>query len=82
MIVYPGPQDSAIYFDNEGHTIHYAVTYQGQSVVLTSSKSGPAPVFRLSYVPLGTDTIDVKFEMSQDGKEFRTYIEGKSVKKR
>ncbi len=38
----------AIYFDNEGHTIHYDVTTAGENTaVFLSSSSQPAPQFRL-----------------------------------
>lgn len=36
------------------------------------------PVFRLIYSKIESDLMNVKFEMSQDGKNFMTYIEGKS----
>ena len=38
------------------------------------------PVFRLTYTLLDNETINTKFEMSQDGEKFTTYIEGKSKK--
>jgi hypothetical protein len=81
MIVYPetgGDPTKAIYFDNEGHVIHYTVCYPGESVTLTSEKSGNMPVFRLTYIPLDSLKVNVKFEMSQDGEKFTTYLEGKS----
>jgi len=37
MIVYPdntGNPSKAIYFDNEGHTINYSITYSDKSVIL------------------------------------------------
>jgi hypothetical protein len=85
MVVYrdeaaqPG---KAIYFDNEGHTIEYSVTHAENSVVLISDKVSNMPVFRLTYVPLDKDTISVKFEMSQDGANFKVYTEGKCRRKK
>lgn len=38
------------------------------------------PVFRLTYTWLEPGLENTKFEMSQDGKNFITYVEGKSVK--
>jgi hypothetical protein len=38
------------------------------------------PVFRLTYTLLSDGMVNTKFEMSQDGKTFMTYIEGKSKK--
>jgi hypothetical protein len=81
MIVYldfSGSASKAIYFDNEGHTINYAITYSDKSIVLTSDKISNVPIFRLTYTLLDSETINTKFEMSQDGEKFMTYIEGKS----
>jgi hypothetical protein len=68
----------AIYFDNEGHTINYSITYSDKSIVLTSEKIPNVPVFRLSYSALDNGMINTKFEMSQDGETFMNYLEGKS----
>lgn len=70
----------AIYFDNEGHTINYSITYSNQSIILISDKISNVPVFRLTYTSIDNETINTKFEMSQDGEKFTTYIEGKSKK--
>ena len=83
MIVYSdnsGNPSKAIYFDNEGHTINYAVTFSDKSIILTSEKIQNAPVFRLTYTLLEDKRVNTKFEMSQDGEKFTTYIEGKSRK--
>jgi len=81
MIIYPdhsGVASKAIYFDNEGHTINYSITYADKSIIFTSDRIAGVPVFRLTYLLLENQTIDVKFEMSQDGVKFMTYVEGKS----
>lgn len=83
MIVYPdysGNPSKAIYFDNEGHTINYLITYSENSIILTSEKIPGVPFFRLTYILLEKETVNTKFEMSQDGVTFATYIEGKSKK--
>lgn len=85
MIIYPdysGNPSKAIYFDNEGHNINYSITYSDQSIALTSGKIPNMPVFRLTYTLLENETVNTKFEMSQDGEKFSTYIEGKSVRKK
>lgn len=85
MIVYldnAGQPSKAIYFDNESHTINYAITYLEKSIIFTSSKAQNIPVFRLSYTSLDNETIGVKFEMSRDGETFRTYTEGKCTRKK
>ncbi|OWK74405.1 hypothetical protein CBW16_03070 [Flavobacteriaceae bacterium JJC] len=83
MIVYSdftGNAAKAIYFDNEGHTIHYSITYPEKSIVLTSDKMPNVPMFRLTYTLLNNGAVNTKFEMSQDGEKFMTYIEGKSIR--
>lgn len=83
MVVYPdfsGIPSKAIYFDNEGHTINYSITYSDKTIVLTSARIPNVPVFRLTYSLIDTETVNTKFEMSQDGEKFFTYIEGKSKK--
>lgn len=72
----------AIYFDNENHTIDYAISYPEKSIVFTSNKLPAMPMFRLTYVPLENDTISVTFEISQDGQSFQTYTEGRCVRKK
>lgn len=83
LIIYPdytGHASKAIYFDNEGHTINYSITYTNQSIELLSEKIPNIPVFRLTYSLLDNSTINTKFEMSQDGEKFFTYIAGNSKK--
>jgi hypothetical protein len=81
MIVYlnqEGAADRAVYFDNEGHTIFYSVSFKENYVILTSENSGNTPVFRLVYERLDNETVNTRFEMSQDGQKFQPYVEGKS----
>lgn len=83
MVIYPdfnGNASKAIYFDNEGHTINYTIAYADKSIVLTSDKIPHVPVFRLIYTLLENGAINTKFEMSQDGEKFITYVEGISTK--
>ena len=85
MIVYldnAGQPGKAIYFDNEGHTIDYAITYREKSIIFASNKVQNMPVFRLTYVSLDKNTVDVKFEMSRDGENFLTYTQGKCTRKK
>jgi hypothetical protein len=83
MIVYPdfqGIPTKAIYFDNEGHTINYSIAYSEKTIVFLSEKINNAPFFRLTYTLFDNGSVNTKFEMSQDGENFTTYIEGKSEK--
>ena len=85
MIVYPdynGNPSSAIYFDNEGHTINYTIAYSEKSIVFTSGKIPNVPIFQLTYTLLDNESVNTKFEMSQDGETFRTYTEGRCRRKK
>jgi hypothetical protein len=88
LIVYrdqPSAAPRAIYFDSEGHTIHYSITTATvgghKSVTFDSDPSQPGPRFRLSYVQ--TDKgVNGKFEMLMPGAtEYKTYLAWTSVKK-
>lgn len=84
MIVYPdnsGNPNRAIYFDNEGHVINYSVTFPNDNdIVFTSDRIPNVPVFKLTYSKIDDNLENVKFEMSNDGEKFITYIEGKSIR--
>lgn len=68
----------AIYFDNEGHTINYQISYTDKTIILTSDRVPNSPVFRLVYSMLDYETCNTRFELSQDGEKFTPYIEGNS----
>ena len=68
----------AIYFDNEGHTINYQISYTDKTIILTSEKVPNSPVFRLVYSMLDNETCNTRFELSQDGEQFTPYIVGNS----
>jgi hypothetical protein len=70
----------AIYFDNEGHVIHYEVRITpDQKVITLESEPAPsAPQFRLTTIKTGQDTLEARFEIAPPGKPgaFTVYIEG------
>ncbi len=86
MIVYPGADGAsfrAVYFDNEGHVIHYALSFPktAGSVVLESEPGMPGPRFRLTY-ELGPDgVLQNVFLIAPPGKEFMPYVRGSLKKK-
>jgi hypothetical protein len=85
LIVYQVDQEGlqeAIYFDNEGNTINYKVSFKDNAVVLTSDITANRPRFRLSYVSIDSKTVNISFEMasSQAPEEFRIYLSGKALK--
>jgi len=82
MIIYPQPDGNklrAMYFDNEGHVIDYAVepSNDRSSVQFRSEPSASNPGFRLTYKKTGTNTLALTFEIAPPGKPggFATYVE-------
>jgi hypothetical protein len=72
----PGQDLRAIYFDNEGHVIHYAVSVpRPGTVVLESDPGEPGPQFRLSY-ELNEAVLAGKFQIKMPGQaDFGSYLE-------
>jgi hypothetical protein len=72
----PGQPLKAIYFDNEGHVIHYDVsTPDTTTALLVSDGSQPGPQFRLIYQLKGI-TMTGKFQMRMPGQsEYKSYLE-------
>ena len=66
----------AIYFDNEGHVIHYDVSTPGQTTaVFLSDEHNPGPQYRLVY-ELKDAVMQGKFQIRMPGqKEWRSYLE-------
>jgi len=78
---YAGTPNRAIYFDNENHVINYSITFSpNKEIIFTSDINPNVPTFRLIYTSLDDAAVNTKFEMSKDGNNFFTYIEGKSKK--
>jgi hypothetical protein len=79
LYLYPAPTGGAlqaIYFDNEGHVIHYEVSAPTpNSVVLLSDPTQPGPQYRLSYELVG-GVMSGKFELKMPGQgDFISYLE-------
>jgi hypothetical protein len=88
MIVYREPESAppeAIYFDSEGHVIHYTVAVSSDKKTFTfvSEEWPGSPRYRLTYLKTGSDTLTIKFEIAPAGKpdSFSTYIEAKAKRK-
>ena len=65
----------ATYYDNEGHTIPYAVTASAGNVVFLSDGPATAMRFRMTYSATAPGQVKIKFELAPPGKDFSTYIE-------
>ena len=85
MVIYHEAEGSparAIYFDNEGHVIHYDVSFSedGSTWVFLSDPTPSAPRYRLTYTKEKTGMLGIKFEIAPPGKPeaFSTYIEARA----
>ena len=79
LYLYPNPNGGAlqaIFFDNEGHVIHYDVTVpKAGTAVFLSDPAQPGPQYRLSYA-LVEGMMTGKFELRVPGQaDFMTYLE-------
>jgi hypothetical protein len=71
----PGQPLKAIYFDNEGHVIHYNVSVPIANKVEFLSEAGPGPQFRLTYELIGP-LLTGKFQSRMPGQtEWTSYLE-------
>jgi hypothetical protein len=79
-LLYIYPADSgqgwqAIYFDNEGHVIHYDVSTPKPGVAIFLSPPSHGPQFRLTY-ELTSGVMTGRFEMQMPGQsEWHAYLE-------
>ena len=84
LYVYPeGATLKAIYFDNEGHVIHYNVAASDpNSVVFLSDAAIPGPQVRLAYERKGA-VMSGKFQMRMPGETaWKPYLEWSGSKQR
>ena len=81
MIIFHESGDTkALYWDSEGHIIHYNVSFSPDKKRITflSEAAAGKPRFRLVYENLGQDTVNVVFEIAPPDKpdQFSKYVEG------
>jgi hypothetical protein len=87
MVIYQEPPNltRAVYFDNEGHIIHYTVGFAKDHKVMTfvSDLVPDTPRYRLTYTRTANDTVLVKFEIAPRGKpeSFSPHIEATAYRK-
>jgi hypothetical protein len=89
MVIYRGDGSAptkAIYFDNEGHVIHYTASFSDdkQTLVFVSEAAKSTPRFRLSYKKGERGSVGIKFEIAPPGNPdgFKTYLEAKARRER
>ena len=86
MIVYPSEEGSAfraVYFDNEGHVIHYLVSFPQKqpSVRFESEQKSGTPRYRLEYEMESSDEVLITFSIAPPGQPYKVYLQGKSRRK-
>ncbi len=86
MIIYPGSAGvlfRAVYFDNEGHVIQYAVSFprSPRSVTFETDSAGPGPRFRMTYALKADGELENVFWIAPPGGEFKVYVQGSLRKK-
>lgn len=85
MVIYQAPGETslrAIYWDNEGHTIRYALSFPAadRSVVFESEPADKGPRFKLTYgIGPGGD-VAVEFAIAPPGAPYQTYTRGTMAK--
>ncbi len=78
LVVHPSAGGlRAVYFDDEGHVIEYAVTAEPGRATFESVPAGPGPRFRLAYARRADGDVDVTFSIAPPGKPFETYVSGR-----
>lgn len=88
LIVYldnAGALTKAIYFDNEGHVINYAVSFNQteKSLVFTGEIQKDMPRFRLTYKAIENNILNIDFEFAPPNQPeaFSKYISGQAHRK-
>jgi hypothetical protein len=85
IVIYQQPGESfprAIYFDNEGHIIHYMVSFPAKqpAVVFESEASGNSPRARLTYEVDEQGALITEFSVAAPGGELLSHVRGTVTK--
>lgn len=84
MVVYPGGSAArAVYFDNEGHVIHYTAEIGEDRITFISGAEPKSPRFRLTYTKVAEGKVGIHFEIAPPGKPeaFAPYIDATARRK-
>ena len=76
MIIYfnNGTPSKAIFFDSEGYSRNYSISYSDKLISFISDIS-QTPTFRIIYTIIDDNNVNLKFEISRDGVNYITYVE-------
>ncbi len=86
-VIYHAPDDTlrAVYFDNEGHVIHYVVEPgdDGRSATFISAPAEQNARYRLCYTTTNENEVAIHFEIAPPGQPeaFSMYLEATAHKK-
>ena len=86
LVIYQQPGEApfrAVYFDNEGHTIHYTLSFPEKQpgVVFESEAEAPGPRARLVYELAADGSLVTEFFVAAPGGELLSHVKGKVKKK-
>jgi hypothetical protein len=86
LYIYPTQDEAhfhAIYFDNEGHTIHYKAVATGKQDAVRLESEDPLTAMRFrNDLTLNSDqTVSASFWMAAPGDTFKVYVSGKMRRK-
>lgn len=77
LMVIEGGGKRAMYWDNEGHVIAYAITADASHVEMLSDEVAGAPRFKLTYEIKGADEVAIDFAIQMPGAaDFQHYVGG------
>ena len=82
LVIYLQPGESqfrAIYFDNEGHIIHYGLVFpqdRPASVAFESEASEISPRARLTYQAIADGTLEIEFSVAAPGGQLLSHVKG------
>jgi hypothetical protein len=84
MIIYlvDGTPSKAIFFNQDGFSRNYLISYSDKSITLISEKIPQTPIFKLTYTFIDDITVTLKYEIARDGVNFTTYSEETGKKKK
>ncbi len=86
LIIYRQPGEAglrAIYFDNEGHIIHYMIRFPDSEpgVIFESEATGMSPQARLEYRTEADGTLVTEFSVALPGGPLLSHVKGRLTRK-
>jgi hypothetical protein len=77
MVLYPkGKGLQALYWDDQGHVVRYAVRSEAGTLIFESDPGAPGPRYQLVYARRGADVVEVSLSIAPRGKDFQLHVTG------